>query len=1041
MAQVNPWSTLYPGAQDSPLTEQPVLDDDIIPGDNTGDRVLVSHVHTLRDKLDAVCKIVGDTSDLPGGSLSDRVTILEAGAGAALTDTQIGFGDGGDLLTGSADLVYIDATKQIVLGPTAGDRIEFLPGTGTGIEETRSGESFPRWALQDAGGVGSLLFGAGAAAPNSGLSLSATNTLTLSTDGTVGVTLDANQSFILGLAAHGGTAETSPYFYTPTVPGTPTGVPTAYAGREPTIIDDTNDLFYFHSGGTWFSLDPAAGGAALTDTHIGFGDGSNLLTGSADFIYDGVKTIQATEDAGTTNIVTLSEFRRNSSGTTAVGFGVGQDFYLEPSTGGAAVAVMRMQVVLRNASPAQAVVRFNAFNDIHHLLSIYPTNDDIVEIGVDLGAIEPAIDEKGLFFRAHPLGTTGTFGASIKVFGGQTEGTVNVQGVRYRSEKHEFRGEGATDDTFLELFGIQRITSNTTTAKFELLNGSTATTLSGRAGLKYDEGTQKLRWQQNGSAWADLDAFGGGTFSGTVATDQIAFGTATDVLGSDAGLQWLDAAAVKSFQVNSLPTAASSAGLDWDGTRLGGIMTLTGTTEINELSMVRVLQGAINGSAANVIDASSFTIVGPPTNGGSVTFDASWALRIVAGNSLFGGTLLTSGIGTKDLVAYAVGVVDTGMFANGGGDLHLSHTGTDALEIFKNGADTSLRSVALGTVDNPAWGYTMDTNTGTRLTGSSSDDVGHVGGGVDRMIVFSGGTPDTETGGIQVRDGLVTEVSVGFINDAGLGMFRPADNTIGWAVDGVQLLSLDVIGLALVSSPTIASAGGATWDGFDVSGTLSITGNTLITALALTQFQAPTIVGDTATAVITDASTVEIAGPPDDTDAEITITNPWSLRVVTGKSFFGGPLFVPGGDNSDPGLVIGANADSGLFEVSNDRIGVTLGGNSAYIFKTTGFEITGSRQLQAAFGTVGAPGISFATDTNSGLTRSAADNVKGVAGGIECIHWAETGGTTSLVGFHGTAAVAQIDIVGVRDDPEEALADLITKLATTGILTDSTTQT
>lgn len=71
------WSTNYPTTQDStpPTTEQPTLV-------NGEDNTRVSQIHTLRDKLDAVCKKVGDDSGLPAGSIL-------AGSGVFLTPTEI----------------------------------------------------------------------------------------------------------------------------------------------------------------------------------------------------------------------------------------------------------------------------------------------------------------------------------------------------------------------------------------------------------------------------------------------------------------------------------------------------------------------------------------------------------------------------------------------------------------------------------------------------------------------------------------------------------------------------------------------------------------------------------------------------------------------------------------------------------------------------------------------------------------------------------------------------------------------------------------
>jgi len=67
------WTTNYPATQDStpPTTEQPDLS-------NTTDETRVSQIATLRDKLDAVAKKLGDDGDLPAGSAVARLTALES---------------------------------------------------------------------------------------------------------------------------------------------------------------------------------------------------------------------------------------------------------------------------------------------------------------------------------------------------------------------------------------------------------------------------------------------------------------------------------------------------------------------------------------------------------------------------------------------------------------------------------------------------------------------------------------------------------------------------------------------------------------------------------------------------------------------------------------------------------------------------------------------------------------------------------------------------------------------------------------------------
>ena len=49
------------------------------------------------------------------------------------------------------------------------------------------------------------------------------------------------------------TSATKGFVYTPTMPGTPTGIPTAYAGKSALVWDSTNDALYIYDGG-WINI-------------------------------------------------------------------------------------------------------------------------------------------------------------------------------------------------------------------------------------------------------------------------------------------------------------------------------------------------------------------------------------------------------------------------------------------------------------------------------------------------------------------------------------------------------------------------------------------------------------------------------------------------------------------------------------------------------------------------------------------------------------------------------------------------------------------
>jgi hypothetical protein len=68
-----------------------------------------------------------------------------------------------------------------------------------------------------------------------------------------------------------GTTNTDGFIHYPSMAGVPTGVPTAYTGTIPTVIDTTNNRFYGYISGTWTNLSGSGGGGTTinpTDTVI-----------------------------------------------------------------------------------------------------------------------------------------------------------------------------------------------------------------------------------------------------------------------------------------------------------------------------------------------------------------------------------------------------------------------------------------------------------------------------------------------------------------------------------------------------------------------------------------------------------------------------------------------------------------------------------------------------------------------------------------------------------------------------------------------------
>lgn len=77
----------------------------------------------------------------------------------------------------------------------------------------------------------------------------------LVTDSSERVRLDINGNVVINTAAIA-TNATNGFLYVPSCAGTPTGVPTAYTGRVPIVVDTTANKLYFYSTGAWRDAGP-----------------------------------------------------------------------------------------------------------------------------------------------------------------------------------------------------------------------------------------------------------------------------------------------------------------------------------------------------------------------------------------------------------------------------------------------------------------------------------------------------------------------------------------------------------------------------------------------------------------------------------------------------------------------------------------------------------------------------------------------------------------------------------------------------------------
>src|SRR3990167_4271438 len=99
--------------------------------------------------------------------------------------------------------------------------------------------------------------------------------------------------------------------------------------------------------------------------------------------------------------------------------------------------------------------------------------------------------------------------------------------------------------------------------------------------------------------------------------------------------------------------------------------------------------------------------------------------------------------------------------------------------------------------------------------------------------------------------------------------------------------------------------------------------------------------------VATDATTINA----NFTDIAAELTNSVS---VDGQSTLTGQLKAASGTVSAPGVTFGSDTDSGLYRIGSDNVGLSLGGSKVVDYATTGVSVTGTFSISSTLAVTGA---------------------------------------------------------------------------------------
>ena len=96
---------------------------------------------------------------------------------------------------------------------------------------------------------------------------------------------------------------------------------------------------------------------------------------------------------------------------------------------------------------------------------------------------------------------------------------------------------------------------------------------------------------------------------------------------------------------------------------------------------------------------------------------------------------------------------------------------------------------------------------------------------------------------------------------------------------------------------------------------------------------------------------------------------------------FTGVVEIANGTNGAPSLSFDSDTDTGIYRSASNVLGISASGTASHLFKSDGSEP--QVPLKATNGSASAPSLTFASDPNLGLYRSGADALSVTTSGIE----------------------------------------------------------
>lgn len=391
---------------------------------------------------------------------------------------------------------------------------------------------------------------------------------------------------------------------------------------------------------------------------------------------------------------------------------------------------------------------------------------------------------------------------------------------------------------------------------------------------------------------------------------------------------------------------------------------------------------------------------------------------MLAGLKLFDGTIGAPGMtwGTE---------TTSGFYRAGAGDFRFAIGGVDVWTIVAGGLSFGL---ANGSAASPSLFFTSDTDTG--IYRAAANQIGLSAGGAGRVTVSATSMQFAAGFFIGGEDGTAAAPFYAFNSDPNTGMYRFGADVIGFTVNGAATLTLAPAG-STFQAPVLGQVGsganptfsfatdpntGMYLAGADILALGAGNANQVRITTTFTGFSLPVRVADGA--VGTPSFSFE-----SDTDVGIYRIGANNFAMVANGAikFQVAATFVESdvvhyfvdGTAGAPGLSFASDTNTGIYRVGADYMGFTAGGSFVFTARNT----AGSRQIQATDGGAPAPVYSFDSDPDTGIYWGGVNTGALAAGGVASALWDDstTGGDTRFWVYSVSSGTLRRVLTGAAD--------------------------